>query len=195
MKKPRWLLLILVLSWAGGYFVNPTHGSDLYQGRVVDEETGQPLVGAVLTVVWFRSPIVALEGGRDFQSAQETVTDNDGKFALIVSPGIDWNPFTYVRKAPEILFYHPGYEPTWAGWMTRNKFDTTLGFAEALKKGLTIKLLKLKTKEELIKFTRITSLTHVTVRYEHIPRLIQAVNVQKKLVGLKPYPAQGGKDP
>jgi NRPS condensation-like uncharacterized protein len=93
------------------------------------------------------------------------------------------------------VIYQPGYEPTWAGWRVRNKYNTVTDLAEALKKGLTIKLRKLKTKEELIKFTNISSLTHVTVRYEKIPTLIHAVNVQNKIVGLKPYPAQGGKDP
>ena len=189
----RCLMFVLVLLWVSTT-PHPMYGADIYQGRVVDEETGQPLAGAVVTVVWFRSPIVGMEGTRDFQSAQEAVADSDGKFYLPVSPGSNWNPFNYTRKEPEIVIYHPGYEPTWAGWMVRNKFRSTIDLAQALKKGATIKLPKLKTKEDLIKFTNISSLTHVTVRYEYIPRLIEAVNVQNKMVGLKPYPAEGGKD-
>ena len=194
MKAWRCLVFILTILWEPVFVVHFTHGAELYHGRVVDEETGQPLTGAVLTVVWFRSPILGLEGTRDFQSAQETVADSDGKFSLLVSPGSNWNPFSYIRQEPTIVIYQPGYEPTWAGWMVRNKFNNATDLAEALKKGATIKLGKLK-KEGLIEFTNISSLTHVTVRYEHIPRLIEAVNVQNKMVGLKPYPAQGGKEP
>jgi hypothetical protein len=188
------MVLLFTAIWSVGVAA-PVLGEDTYHGRVVDEATDQRLVGAAVTVIWFRSPILGLESTRDFHSAQETATDSEGKFSLSVSPGIDWNPFTYIRNEPQIVIYQPGYEPTWAGWRVRNKYNTVTDLAEALKKGLTIKLRKLKTKEELIKFTNISSLTHVTVRYEKIPTLIHAVNVQNKIVGLKPYPAQGGKDP
>ena len=143
----RCQMFVLVLLWVSTT-PHPMYGADIYQGRVVDEETGQPLAGAVVTVVWFRSPIVGMEGTRDFQSAQEAVADSDGKFYLPVSPGSNWNPFNYTRKEPEIVIYHPGYEPTWAGWMVRNKFSSTIDLAQALKKGATIKLPKLKTKVE-----------------------------------------------
>ena len=191
MNRLCWLVVLLAVLRTASVSL----AADLYHGRVVDQETGEPLAGAVVTVVWFRSPILGLEGTRDFQSAQETVADGDGKFSLVVSPGIDWNPLTYIRKEPEIVIFQPGYEPTWAGWMRRNKFETSLEFAEALKKGTTIQLRKLKTREELVKFTDVVFLTHPTVRYENIPRLIDAVNVQNKMVGLQPYPAKGGKLP
>ncbi len=195
MKFWRYLFLFPTIFGAAGFMVNSARSADLYHGRVVDEETGQALAGAVVTVVWFRRPIIAMERTRDFLSAQEAVADSDGKFSLLASPGIDWSPFTYVEKEPKIVVFQPGYEPTWAGWMVRNKYNNGIEFADALKKGATIRLQKLKTKEDLIKFTNISSLTHVTVRYEYVPRLIQAVNVQNKTVGLKPYPEQGGKDP
>jgi hypothetical protein len=195
MKSSRGLILVLIVLWGVASTSRHLSAADLYQGRVVDEETGQPLAGAVLTVVWFRSPILGFEGTRDFLSAQETVADSDGKFSLTVSPGIDWNPFSYIRKEPEIVIYQPGYEPTWAGWRERNKFKRPTEFAEALKKSATIKLPKLKSKEELRNFTNVSSLTHITVPYESIPNLIRAVNVQNKMAGLQQYPAKGGRIP
>lgn len=188
------MVLLFTAIWSVGVAA-PVLGEDTYHGRVVDEATDQPLVGAAVTVIWFRSPILGLESTRDFHSAQETVTDSQGKFSLSVSPGIDWNPFTYIRKEPQIVVYQPGYEPTWAGWRERNKYNSVTDLAEALKKGITIKLRKLETREELIKFTNISFLAHPSVRYENIPTLIQAVNMQNKIVGLKPYPPHGGKDP
>jgi hypothetical protein len=47
---------------------------------------------------------------RRFQSAQETLTDTDGKFSLEAAPGIDWNLFT-VLKEPDVLIFKPGYGP------------------------------------------------------------------------------------
>ena len=56
MKTSRRLIIVLIVLW--GVASSHLSAADLYQGRVVDEETGQPLAGAVLTVVWFRSPIL-----------------------------------------------------------------------------------------------------------------------------------------
>jgi hypothetical protein len=117
------MVLLFTAIWSVGVAA-PVLGEDTYHGRVVDEATDQPLVGAAVTVIWFRSPILGLESTRDFHSAQETATDSEGKFSLSVSPGIDWNPFTYIRKEPQIVVYQPGYEPTWAGWMVRNNYNS-----------------------------------------------------------------------
>jgi len=127
-----------------------------------------------------------LEGTRDFQSAQETVADSDGKFSLVVSPGSNWNPFSYIRQEQTIVIYQPGYEPTWAGWMVRNKFNSSTDLAEALKKGATIKLPKLKTKEELVRFAdRGAFAFPPDVPSQHISNLIRAINVQRKNLGFR----------
>lgn len=196
MTVARYVLLVLAF-FLGGSTFQDVYGADVYQGRIVDEQTGQPLVGAVITVVWFRSPRFGLEGTKDFQAAQEAVADSDGKFYLPVSPGSNWSPFSYIREEPAIVIYYPGYEPTWAGWMVRNKFNTNLDLARELKKGMTIKLTKLKTKEELRNFINRSSLTHVGVPIEAIPKLIQAINVQSKMAGIESYYGltDGGKKP
>ncbi len=183
MKRLRWLVVLLAVLRTASVSL----AADLYHGRVVDQETGEPLAGAVVTVVWFRSPILGLEGTRDFQSAQETVADGDGKFSLVVSPGIDWNPLTYIRKEPEIVIFQPGYEPTWAGWMRRNKFETSIEFAEVLKKGATVKLSRLKTREELVNFSDLGVFAFPPgVRIQQVPNLIRMINVQRKPLGFKP---------
>jgi hypothetical protein len=130
---------------------------------------------------------LGLEGTRDFQAAQEAVADSDGKFYLPVAPGSNLNPVSYTRKEPEIVIYHPGYEPTWAGWRTRNKFKTTTEFVEALKKGITIKLQKLKTKDQLAKFSDRSSFAFSPdVGVQQVPTLMQAINIQRKILGFKP---------
>jgi hypothetical protein len=179
-------VLLFIALCSVGAIATPVRGEDVYHGRVVDEATDKPLVGAAVTVIWFRSPILGLESTRDFHSAQETVTDSEGKFSLMVSPGIDWNPFTYVRKEPQLVIYQPGYEPTWAGWRVRNKFNSATDFAEALKKGMTIKLPKLKTREELTRFVDRSAFTlPPDVPSQEISNLLRVINVQRKNLGFK----------
>lgn len=197
MKLWHHLLLVVMLTLATSALARPACAGDLYQGRVIDEETGQPLAGAVLAVVWFRSAIVSLEVVRHFQSVQKAVTDSDGKFALIVSPGIDWSPFTYVRKEPKIVFFYPGYEPTWEGWLKRNKLKSELEFAEELKKGASVKLQKLKSQESLRYFSSLGAVAGWVVPASSVPNLLRVVNTRRKMAGitsLYPEPAQEGKN-
>jgi hypothetical protein len=89
MKKALLLVLALFGSLGSITFDRPLYAANLYQGRVVDEETGQPLVGAAVTVVWYRTPAVHMERTLYFQSVQDTETDCQGKFSLLASPGTD----------------------------------------------------------------------------------------------------------
>jgi hypothetical protein len=196
MKSYSFVVLLIVILCGGGYFPPPVHASDLYHGTVVDEETGQPLSGAVVAVVWYTTPVVSMERTRSFLSAQEAVTDGEGKFALLASPAIDWNPFTYVRKPPDVAIYMPGYAPlapSSPAWKQVAKFGTT---DEALKTGPVIKLPRLKTKEEARHFTGL-GLLGGEAPYDRIPNLLRVVNIQRKMLGLQPYPepTQKGKSP
>ena len=96
------VFLLLLTSLVSTGCVRSLSAADLYHGQVVDGATGEPLVGAVVTVIWHKTPAVHMERTRQFQSAQETVTDAQGKFELLVSPGIDWNPLTVIIKEPTI---------------------------------------------------------------------------------------------
>ena len=93
-----------------------------YKGRVVEEESREPLEGAVVTAVWYYvCPSVA--GPKDhFYHAYETVTDEEGNFFI---PGkgirlfVDLDPVNvYVFKA--------GYSYLRSGW-------------DSLKEGLIIR--------------------------------------------------------
>ena len=193
MKTSRRLIIVLIVLW--GVASRHLSAADLYQGRVVDEETGQPLAGAVLTVVWLRSPILGFEGTRDFLSAQETVADSDGKFSLTVSPGIDWNPFSYIRKEPEIVDLSARVRTRHglAGGIGIN--SKALRVCRSAQERCHDKVAEAKVEGRTRNFTDVSSLTHITVPYESIPNLIRAVNVQNKMVGLQPYPAKGGRIP
>jgi hypothetical protein len=184
MKVGQWLLATMILCVGLSFFASSSFCADVYHGRVVDEETGEPLAGASVTVVWYRTPIVQLEGSLYFQSAQETVTDAEGKFSLEVTPGIDWNPFTTVVREHRIVIYQPGYWPFTPSRIPK-EFWVYKELVTAFKNGALLKLTKCKTKEEVQKCV-LESPGLVRVPDEKIPYLIRNINLQRKLAGLSP---------
>ena len=185
MKILRLVLSVVVILVGWNLLAVHALGSDVYHGRVVDEETCEPLEGASVTVIWYRVPVVYMDRVRSFQSAQETVTDADGKFSLEVSPGIDWNPFTTILKENDVVIYNPGYRPFAPGLTPKELWDLN-NFVAAFKKGVTIKLTKLKTKEEFREFASVGSLL-IRAPFAEIPNLIRDINIQSKMAGLQPY--------
>ena len=198
MKRWHWLFLaFIVLFGSCTYgFLNALR-SETYEGRVVDEESGAPLAGAVVTAIWYRTPAIQMEGSLYFLNAQETVTDADGRFSLQVSPGLDWDPTTVRVKEPAIVVYNPGYEPLWLATMANRGFSTVREFITALENGARLKLRKLKTKEELATYSSRTSVGVGEMPLERIPNLMGAINIQSQMAGLVPYPdfPEKGKHP
>jgi hypothetical protein len=185
LKAPQRSILTLIVLWFG--LISTVASADIYQGKVVDANTGEPLAGAVVAVIWYRNPVVSLYQGRSFHGAQETLTDNEGKFLVEASAAADWSPFTYIVKEPDIVIYQPGYGPLSPS--SPREFRSRNDLLEALKRDVVIKLAKLETKEELAKFASLVSLGIGQVALEKIPNLIRAINVQSKMVGVRPYPA------
>jgi len=115
--------------------------------------------------------------------AQETATKADGTFSLRVSSGLDWDPTTVRVDPPEISIFKPGYEPNTPAWLVRGGFNTYRPLVPALVAGITLKLRKLKSKEEIEMFT---SYGPVGVPSNAIPKFIAVVNEQRKLAGFEP---------
>ena len=187
MMFRRWFLGLVALVAVWILRTSLLYGGDIYHGTVVDEETGKPLEGASVTVIWHRTPLVQLERSLYFQSAQETVTDAEGKFSLEVAPGIDWSPLTTVIKEHDIIIFKPEYLPFDKGHMPK-EFWAYNNLVAAFKKGVAIKLRKLKTPEEMRKFASLSSFSGlVRVPNKEIPNLIRNVNNLSQLLGLEPY--------
>lgn len=186
--KLRYWVLIAILAGFGGCTYGFLSGlrADVYQGRVVDEETGLPLAGTVGTVIWGNSSYLGLESGvREFLNAQETGTDSDGNFTLPVSAGFNRQLFTLVSN-PWIVMYQPGYEPLMEDNFKRRGFETNDALVVALKSGVTVKLRKLR-KEEIRKYVdRSDVVWPLNTPFERIPNLVRAINIQRKMAGLLP---------
>lgn len=157
--------------------------AQIYRGKVVDAETGQPLEGAVFVIVWYKKPFVTMNGPQDFHSAKEALTDAKGEFLVDGSPGIDWNPFTYIKNDPSIAIFMPGYGPFPVGHV---KELPTAELEKAMTEaGAVIKLPKLKSQQEMRRYTFPGSMRILSdTPYEAMPNLIRLINIHSKMAGL-----------
>jgi hypothetical protein len=199
--KPRYWVALALLGLLGACTYRFLGGlrTDVYHGQVIDAERGTPISEAVVTVVWYRAGIAIESHPLSLLDAQETVTDNDGRFSLRVSPGLDWNPLSTRVDEPAIVIYKPGYEPLWAATAVDKGFQTNDDLVSAMKAGTTIKLRTLEAAK--LSNTRYASPGEVlpggSIPAERIPNLMRAINLQSKMagIGLYPEPTQKGTVP
>src|SRR5438552_10149675 len=62
-------LLVVAMCVAGPAWAGSATAT--YHGTVVDAETGTPLQGASVTVVWVKRPVIAMDGPEYFHEARE----------------------------------------------------------------------------------------------------------------------------
>jgi hypothetical protein len=190
--KPRYLVALVLLGLFGACTYRFLGGlrTDVYHGQVVDAERGTAIQEAVFTVVWYRAGVALESHPLSLLGAQETVTDNYGRFSLTVSPGLDWNPLSTRVDEPAIVIYKPGYEPLWAATAVDKGFQTNDDLVAALKAGTTIKLRTLEAAK--LSNTRYASPDEVlpggSDPRHYIPNLMRAINVQRTMAGVQPFP-------
>jgi hypothetical protein len=184
------MALALMLLWEVG--AAGSLRAETYRGKVVDADTGEPLEGAVFVVVWYKKPLITMDGPTDFHDAKEVLTDAKGEFSLDGSPAIDWNPFTSVSKSPAIAIFKPGYGPFPFGYVADVPIQETK--KALIKEGAVIKLPKLKTEQEMRKYTTPSDmLLSTSIPYDQIPNLIRLINIQRKNLGLQPIGSPSNK--
>lgn len=95
-------------AFAGGWLIY--HDSP-YKGKVVDEETNQPIEGAAVVAVWY---IQRYGGGAGpiakLLDAKEAVTDKNGEFKIPSMISFHWWPFSTLDQ-PNLTVFKPGYRP------------------------------------------------------------------------------------
>jgi len=156
-----------------------------YHGQVVDAETGKPIEGAVAMIEWHKKPRIAMGGINYFHNARETLTDVEGKFSLDSSPGIDWNPLTYIQTPPWIVVFYPGYRPFTPAYPEDIGIKGSLKNLDAFEGGVVVKLTKLTSEKELRSFTSKGGFGPVMAPYAIIPNLFGLINIQRKSLGIE----------
>jgi hypothetical protein len=156
-----------------------------YHGRVVDAESKQPLEGAVVTVIWMKAQLLAMEGVDDFHQARETLTDAEGRFT------IDAKPRWTVRsvRQPKIIIFKPGYgryPDMYYSKLSGLDNSTFTATQETLyaRRAVTIDLPRLRTREEMLKFA--SPELHSRVEFEDVPGFLRLMNEYRHGLALEP---------
>lgn len=199
MNIHRLLVVILTLGWGVHALAPSSYGAEAYRGTVIDAETKAPLEGAVVVVIWYKKPLISMDGPQYFHKATEALTDAEGKFAVDASPGMNWNPFRRVLKDPEIYpditIFMPGYGPFPEAQVS--PASETEAKQAMLGEGAVVELPKLKTREDLVRSANIPCCgVSAFVPSQRIPNLLRLVNVQRNSLGLGPVgPVEQGRNP
>lgn len=186
-------------------------------GQIVDADTGQPIVGALVLDVFYLWPERGFGNfpvAKVFRDSAEALSDEKGRFR-ITGPYDDRSWGT-----DEIHIFKAGYGP----WRFRGQTDAGRGTEQAAlwlrnawqqftTVGMVIELRPLRTREEQLKyidggwlpsdrleagFSRATpfgSSYFFDVRADRLSRFQQAVDAERANLGLKPRPLDGHRQP
>jgi hypothetical protein len=184
MESIRVLLLVLLLALGSGLFAPSRLPAANFHGQVVDAETGEPLEGAVVAVIWFRQTYnpLCMDSCSVFHRAREVTTDTQGKFVIDISAGLQ----SFAVRSRHAVIVKPGYEPM----IPRTNKTSDTPFVDPV-----VKLSKLKTVEEARKSIQERSLkidichadrTDWCVPQRSVPKLVRLLEIQRKLFDPKP---------
>jgi len=176
-----------------------TFKADAINGKVVDEETGEPLAGVIIVAKWtIEASFVGYDN--ELLNVMETVTDKDGNYGF---PG--WGPkllpvLSYPFTSsdlfgkgddPFVVYYKSGYWPaqeynevTYSGQDIASRKTRLGGFAA---NGMTIRLKKWDGKDEMKYYERVAEMAHGQKGgWRKYPRMALAINrIYQQLVDKK----------
>lgn len=152
-----------------------------YKGRVVDEQTGAPIEGAVILGVWYKE--YPSPGGTvgSYYDAQETVSDKTGAFEI---KGLGTQMFSFVGSM-NVLIFKAGYSQIGMGMWISHRHDGGLMIHKAKVEGdRVIFPVKKLTMEE----RRKRHCDKETVPDNKQRLLIKELNREYKELGIQLYP-------
>ncbi len=79
-----------------------------FRGQLVDVETGQPIAGAAVLVIWWKGILNPVQGAEKFYDAREAVSDAEGRFEV---PRLRPPFFRLGILPPRLTYFAPGYKP------------------------------------------------------------------------------------
>lgn len=160
MKKIVILILLFVL--ISLIAINQVFGSSgwiiyhesAFKGKVIDTETKEPIEGAVVVAIYRIREYSFVESNTEVADVKEVLTDKNGEF--YIPPHTFYSVYPVAKgEAPDFIIYKPGY--SLFGYLSLHYFEyfpnsplrvDMYTRAELFRKGITIDLLRLKTKEE-----------------------------------------------
>lgn len=196
LKKVLKNILVIVALWTSTAFASSAslyYSDGPWMGKVIDTETKEPIEGAVVLAVWQK--VYASPTGRNhyFFDAIEVLTGSDGKFFIPKFNAVNFLPIIRSIEGPDFTIFKPGY--TSFPGPAYNYFHKYFPYSplrvdiktlrELLKKGVTVEVLRLKTKQE-----RLEGLPSISSPFinnnEKKKNFIRLINIERINLGLDP---------
>ena len=171
----------VVTGGCGGHLVYP---SGQLRGRVVDADTGQPLVGAAVVAAWFLEQPLAVHGTATAYDVLEVLTDDKGEFVV---PRQTHVALVGSVDEPRITIYMPGYGP-YPGFQRAPKGEA---MRTAFQELTVVELVRAMTREKRLEYLDWAWVSGVSE--ETIPNFSRLINGERQLLGLQPTGRRGGK--
>ena len=143
-----------------------------FRGRIVDVETGEPIAGVAVLVMWWENVPNPVQGQRKFFEARETTTDAEGRFEV---PRFSPPFFEFRILPPEIMLFAPGYVEQ--SESVTPPPPTGQPFVDPTE----IRMRRLKTRQELREKRRARP---SSVPDDKMSGLIRAINIERRMLGL-----------
>ena len=170
------LLALLALLPAGAVDAAEKWGP--FRGQFIDVETGQPIAGAVVLVAWYEAVFALVQTNQRFYDAHEAVAGPDGRFEV---PRLSPPLFSFRILDPQISYFAPGYIPT----VER----VTPPDGQPFVARTVIEMRSVRTREEQREIlSRAVPFLPWELRFEKMPRYLEALNEAARRAGLEPYP-------
>lgn len=180
MKKTLLILAVVITLCQGCMYAVRYDGT--YRGKVVDEDTREPIEGVVALGAWYKEQWSAAGTVSTFYDARETVTDKNGEFEI---PGHGLRIMTNLSPM-RILLFKAGYTYERGHW-------------DSLDQGYTLgKKIKWEGKKPIIPLKKLTmeerkkqgtpSFPSEAYMNKKIPLFIKELNNEEVQFNRSPYP-------
>ena len=196
MKNKLLILIIYVF-----IFLAITACDATFNGKVIDADTKQPIVGAVVVASWHEETSYVDGQHSRLMDVKEVLTDKNGEWVIKGSRGREMGNITaiftfitgtYITNPPQFIIFKPEYCP-WNPWgISVFDIDTC---REKLKpkevdsfiKGETVELPRLTSREDRLRAIGISPplMDGDTEMLKKIKEFIKLKNEERKYLGLE----------
>lgn len=190
MLKGIFMVLAVVIiftttaSASSGWFI---YHESAFKGKVIDAETKEPIAGAVVVAIYHIREYGIADSGRSEVDAKEVLTNKNGEF--YIQPHTFFSLYPVAKgEVTTFLIYKPGYtafgnETNYFGYFPASPLNVgDDGRAELFKKGVTVELMKLETREE--RKENIPS-GPIDLRAKKLPLFLRSINDERKRFGFE----------
>jgi hypothetical protein len=156
-----------------------------FKGKVIDAETKEPIEGAIVVATYYVEQYGFVESNTMAIDAKEVLTNRNGEF--YIPPHLFVRLYLVATKdTTQFIIFKPGYAcaegPEYvqlpSGFIQRPSYPM---IAEAFRKGATVELVKVMTKEERL---RNIPDSPTGMRSRKLPLLFKAINEEHRRFGL-----------